>query len=97
MDQNDGVIHKQQNGDNAAVITELNRLKSDIHQIQEDITRIMRLLQTQKPDVSKAADIDQFFGMWSDFTPEEEEIFQQIAEERSYYFTNEPPDIGDIQ
>jgi hypothetical protein len=30
--------------------------------------------------------LERFVGMWSDFTPEEERVFQTILEERAGYF-----------
>jgi len=31
--------------------------------------------------------LEQFIGMWSDFTPGEDRVFQAILEERATYFT----------
>jgi hypothetical protein len=31
--------------------------------------------------------LERFIGMWADFTPEEDRVFQTILEERASYFT----------
>ncbi|MCK6627998.1 MAG: hypothetical protein L6R45_22820 [Anaerolineae bacterium] len=32
--------------------------------------------------------LERFIGMWADFTPEEERVFETIFEERANYFAN---------
>lgn len=64
--------------------------------IRRELSTIRELLQNRlsvKPPPGN--NLDRFVGMWSDFTPEEEAIFKQIAEERSRYFTVDPLDFND--
>jgi predicted nucleic acid-binding protein len=42
----------------------------------------------EKIPATKKNNLEQFVGMWADFTPEEEQVFQTILEERVNYFTN---------
>jgi len=39
--------------------------------------------------------LERFIGMWADFTPEEEQIFQTILEERASYFTGRELEFGE--
>jgi hypothetical protein len=40
--------------------------------------------------------LERFIGMWADFAPEEEQVFQTILEERTSYFTGRELDKGDL-
>jgi len=39
--------------------------------------------------------LEQFIGMWADFTPEEDRAFQTILEERASYFAGRESDFGE--
>lgn len=39
--------------------------------------------------------LEQFIGMWADFTPEEDQVFQAILEERASYFTGRELEFGE--
>jgi hypothetical protein len=39
--------------------------------------------------------LEQFIGMWADFTPEEERVFQAILEERASYFAGRELEFGE--
>lgn len=39
--------------------------------------------------------LERFIGMWADFTPEEEQVFQTILEERASYFTGRELEFGE--
>ena len=39
--------------------------------------------------------LERFIGMWADFTPEEEQVFQAILEERASYFAGREPGFGE--
>ena len=39
--------------------------------------------------------LERFIGMWADFTPEEEQVFQTILEERASYFTGHELEFGE--
>jgi hypothetical protein len=38
--------------------------------------------------------LERFIGMWADFTPEEDRVFQTILEERASYFTGREIELG---
>lgn len=76
------------------ILAELMALKTEVIFMHQELVAIRKLLQTDQigtPDLANT--LDRFAGMWSDFTPEEDAIFKQIAEERSHYFSADPPDI----
>lgn len=76
------------------IATALATMNAEIVLIRQELATIRELLQ-HEPHLAPIPKNDpgRFFGMWSDFTPEEEAIFKQIAEERSHYFSAEPPDL----
>lgn len=39
-------------------------------------------------------DLEPFIGMWSDWTEEEDQVFQEIVLDRSHYFNRPTPDLG---
>ena len=39
--------------------------------------------------------LEQFIGMWADFTPEEDRVFQAILEERASYFAGRELEFGE--
>jgi len=39
--------------------------------------------------------LERFIGMWADFTPEEDQVFQAILEERASYFTGRELEFGE--
>jgi hypothetical protein len=41
--------------------------------------------------------LDRFVGMWADFTPEEDQVFQAIMEERAGYFAGRELDTDDAE
>lgn len=38
--------------------------------------------------------LERFIGMWADFTPEEDRVFQTILEERASYFSGREIELG---
>ena len=38
--------------------------------------------------------LERFIGMWADFTPEEDSVFQTILEERASYFAGREIELG---
>ena len=38
--------------------------------------------------------LERFIGMWADFTPEEDRVFQDILEERASYFADREFEFG---
>ncbi len=38
--------------------------------------------------------LERFIGMWADFTPEEDRVFQTILEERTSYFASREIELG---
>ena len=39
--------------------------------------------------------LERFIGMWADFTPEEDRVFQDILEERASYFAGREFEFGE--
>jgi hypothetical protein len=39
--------------------------------------------------------LERFVGMWDDFTPEEDRVFQAVLEERTRYFAGRDSEFGD--
>ena len=42
---------------------------------------------------TREENLEQFIGMWADFTPEEGRVFQTVLEERSGYFAGRELDL----
>lgn len=51
---------------------------------QVEVTFVEEIART--PPAAGADNLDRFIGMWADFTPEEDKVFQSIMEERAGYF-----------
>ena len=53
----------------------------------EEIARPMPLVNEDN--------LERFIGIWADFTPEEDQVFQSIMEERAGYFAGRQFDVDD--
>jgi hypothetical protein len=57
-------------------------------QVENPCRVVVTFLEPLKEEtLTKDNNLEPFVGMWADFTPEEDRIFQTILEERSNYFT----------
>jgi len=41
--------------------------------------------------------LERFIGIWADFTPEEDKVFQSVLEERAGYFAERQFDVDDLE
>ncbi len=68
--------------------------------IERTIDRRLEVWLTQLTDAlvgSQTTDednLERFIGMWADFTPEEDRVFQTILEERASYFAGREIELG---
>ena len=74
------------------------------------VVRLLKPVEVERPyqveviflerigkDLSAAGEgnLERFIGMWADFTPEEENVFQAVLEERSAYFAGRQFDFDE--
>jgi hypothetical protein len=50
----------------------------------------------QIPPAAGVDNLDRFIGIWADFTPEEDKVFQSIMEERAGYFAGRQFEVDDL-
>ncbi len=68
--------------------------------VERTIDRRLEVWLTQLTDAltgSQTTDednLERFIGMWADFTPEEDRVFQTILEERASYFAGREIELG---
>jgi hypothetical protein len=58
------------------------------------VVTFLEPLEEETPPADKD-NLEQFIGMWADFTPEEERVFQSIFEERVHYFADREFEFGE--
>jgi hypothetical protein len=65
-------------------------------QVENPCRVTVTFLEPIRKDVSTTDDdnLERFIGMWTDFTPEEDRVFQTILEERASYFTGREIELG---
>jgi hypothetical protein len=50
---------------------------------------------SQPTPLANEDNLERFIGIWADFTPEEDKVFQSIMEERAGYFAGRQFDVDD--
>ncbi len=58
------------------------------------VTFLEPIIEEETPFVG-GDNLEQFIGMWADFTPEEDRLFQTIFEERANYFADRMFEFGE--
>ncbi|MEE8391891.1 MAG: hypothetical protein V3S14_13990 [Anaerolineae bacterium] len=82
-----------------------------VHGIYDgQVVRLLEPIQVEKPyqvtvtflepiwgdaSVTGEDSLERFIGMWADFTPEEDRVFQDILEERASYFAGRELEFGE--
>ncbi|TEU13001.1 MAG: hypothetical protein E3J21_19770 [Anaerolineales bacterium] len=57
------------------------------------VVTFLEPLESDTPTAGKD-NLERFIGMWADFTPEEDRVFQAILEERASYFAGRELEFG---
>ena len=60
-----------------------------------EVTFVDEIAQTRT--AADADNLDRFIGIWADFTPEEDKVFQSILEERAGYFAGRQFEVDDLE
>jgi hypothetical protein len=66
-------------------------------QVENPCRVVVTFLEPLEGDTPTAGEdnLERFIGMWADFTPEEDRVFQAILEERASYFAGRELEFGE--
>jgi hypothetical protein len=66
-------------------------------QVEGPYRVVVTFLEPLDKDTPRSGEdnLERFIGMWADFTPEEEHVFQAILDERAGYFAGREFETGD--